>query len=312
MERKERMKVLNSEELKKIDPKNIAYLTLIGGEVIVVNGLNHSEYNKKEKEYLKHSLKNKNKNVKKTIVMTSSNLKKIQESSEENERNINRENNEELNSIIRPTNTKYPDENPNDIIPELICPINSNQNKLKPQQLRTQENKYPDNIQINESPIEIKNNYINYNRVTKNCYTMDSNNKKVIYLGNITRMKQSHSPQVKKRYNTKNLINNNSFRGKELNVENYSYDNNFSNFGTFIDPNNNSVKFSVRPRNDFLNSYNNFNQFNHSRSLDRGYIIKSINTNNFIPEKSYGCLRCEDSNINNCYREIKCSKKALK
>ena len=51
MEDFEKIKEISLEEAEKILPENIAYLTMKDGEVIIVNGLDHKQFDKKEKEY---------------------------------------------------------------------------------------------------------------------------------------------------------------------------------------------------------------------------------------------------------------------
>ena len=300
MEGHEKIKQLSLEEIKKIDPKKIAYMTLVGGEVVVVNGLNHAEYNKKEKEYLAQSLKNQN--PKKTITINSSNLQKIQEANEENERNSNQVNNEPLNLMINPSNNKFPDENPNDINPELICPIDSIRNNLKTQ---PRKNKCPNFAKINKPSIKITDNNINYNRVDQNYHTGNSNNRlKIINFANNQRERKSNNSLINKRYNTSKLISKNNFNGRELSTENYNYKDDYSNFGTFIDPNDHSVVFSVRPRKNIFSSYYSLNQSNPLRVTD----ITRANTNYSIPNKSYGS-RTSKKSSNHSYKGINCCKK---
>ena len=51
MEDFEQIKEISLKDAKKILPQNIAYLTLKTGEVIIVNGLDHDKFDKKEKDY---------------------------------------------------------------------------------------------------------------------------------------------------------------------------------------------------------------------------------------------------------------------
>ena len=303
MEGHEKIKQLTLEEIQKIDPKNIAYMTLVGGDVVVVNGLDHEEFNKKEKEYLKQSLKSQN--PKKSVTNTPSNLQKIQETSEENERNSNQVNNEVSNLIIRPSNIKFPDENPNDAIPELIYPINSNGSNSEPQPFNSCNNKNSNYVQISNPSINLKNNNINYNRGNKYFLTENNN----IRGGNIKQannhvIKQSYGFKVNKRYKTDQLINNNNYMEKELGPRNFPVKNNYSNFGTFIDPNNNSVIFSVRPRQNIINNYNTRNEPNPFQSSDQ--IARRFNSSNYLPNNCY--FRNKRS-VNNSFREIKYCKK---
>ena len=51
MEDFEKIKSISLEEVKIVLPKNIAYLTMKNGEVLIVNGLDHKKFNQREKEY---------------------------------------------------------------------------------------------------------------------------------------------------------------------------------------------------------------------------------------------------------------------
>lgn len=51
MEDFEKIKEITLEEAEKILPEQIAYLTMKDGEVIIVNGLDHIKFDKREKEY---------------------------------------------------------------------------------------------------------------------------------------------------------------------------------------------------------------------------------------------------------------------
>ena len=51
MEDFEKIKSISLEEVKKVLPKNIAYLTMKNGEVLIVNGLDHKKFNQRKKEY---------------------------------------------------------------------------------------------------------------------------------------------------------------------------------------------------------------------------------------------------------------------
>ena len=84
MEDFEKIKEITLEEAEKILPEKIAYLTMKDGEVIIVNGLDHKKFDKREKEYedwieeqSKSKIGNNNCETK---------LMKILEDTEENER----------------------------------------------------------------------------------------------------------------------------------------------------------------------------------------------------------------------------------
>ena len=83
MEDFEKIKEITLEEAQKILPKNIAYLTMNDGEVIIVNGLDHNKFDKKEKEYEDWVEEQSKKNMGMTNIENG--LIKIQEDTEENE-----------------------------------------------------------------------------------------------------------------------------------------------------------------------------------------------------------------------------------
>ena len=87
MEDFEKIKEITLEEAEKILPEQIAYLTMKDGEIIIVNGLDHKKFDKKEKEYedwIEEQSKSKF-----GINNFEHKLMKIMEDTEENERSIN-------------------------------------------------------------------------------------------------------------------------------------------------------------------------------------------------------------------------------
>ena len=104
MEDFEQIKDITLDEARKLLPENIAYITMKDGEVIVINGLDHQKFDKKEKL-------NTNKNTNNNI---NNNLHLIKESTEENERNSKLSNNSlNYKYIQRNNNTRYPKFNNN-------------------------------------------------------------------------------------------------------------------------------------------------------------------------------------------------------
>ena len=87
MEDFEKIKEISLEEAQKILPQNIAYLTMNDGEVIVVNGLDHAKFDKKEKQY-DEWVEEQNK-VNQGMKNYEAPLNRISEATEENERNSN-------------------------------------------------------------------------------------------------------------------------------------------------------------------------------------------------------------------------------
>ena len=100
MEDFEKIKEITFEEAEKILPEQIAYLTMKDGEVVIVNGLDHKKFDKKEKEYedwVEEQSKSKT-----GINNFEPKLMKIMEDTEENERSsylINKEQNLYGNNI---------------------------------------------------------------------------------------------------------------------------------------------------------------------------------------------------------------------
>lgn len=87
MEDFEKIKEITLEEAEKILPEQIAYLTMKDGEVVIVNGLDHKKFDKKEKEYedwVEEQSKSKT-----GINNFEPKLMKIMEDTEENERSSN-------------------------------------------------------------------------------------------------------------------------------------------------------------------------------------------------------------------------------
>ena len=83
----EKIKEISLKEAQEILPNNIAYLTMNDGQVIIVNGLDHEKFDKREKEYdewIKEQ--SRTQTGLKNLDMP---LMKIQEDTEENERNSN-------------------------------------------------------------------------------------------------------------------------------------------------------------------------------------------------------------------------------
>ena len=83
----EKIKEISLKEAKEILPNNIAYLTMNDGQVIIVNGLDHKKFEKREKEYDEWiEEQSRTRTGLKNFDMP---LMKIQEDTEENERNSN-------------------------------------------------------------------------------------------------------------------------------------------------------------------------------------------------------------------------------
>ena len=152
MEDFEKIKEITLEEAEKILPEQIAYLTMKDGEVIIVNGLDHKKFDKKEKEYedwIEEQSKSKN-----TTYNFEPKLMKIMEDTEENERSSNLMNKEQ--NVYK-----------NDIYNNNIKNQNNINNKNKQEQI-PKRNNYNDyeNLQNPNSISNLNNiNYSLYNNI---------------------------------------------------------------------------------------------------------------------------------------------------
>ena len=82
-----KIKEISLEEAKKILPKDIAYLTMNDGEIIIVNGLDHMKFDQREKDY--EDWMEKQTKSKFSTNINENGLLKIPENSEEYEKNSN-------------------------------------------------------------------------------------------------------------------------------------------------------------------------------------------------------------------------------
>ena len=105
------IKEITLEEAKKILSKDIAYITMKDGEVLVVNGLDHDKFDKREKEGDNFNI-NINNNMEEQ-----NKINVIKEDLEENERNSKLYNQNQKNiQFNNDINDKYPDFNNNDFV----------------------------------------------------------------------------------------------------------------------------------------------------------------------------------------------------
>ena len=160
MEDFEKIKEISLEEAKAILPKNLAYLTMKNGDIVIINGLDHHKFDQREKDYEdwfeEQSKMSKMKTGPKNLQAS---LIKIQEDSEENERNsilqdrnINKNNNIQynLNSNI------YKNEPP---LKNNYSLVKSNNFNIQPRQL----------FYYNNNSNLLYNNQ-NYQRINDNNY----------------------------------------------------------------------------------------------------------------------------------------------
>ena len=201
MEDFEKIKEITLEEAKQILPKNIAYMTMNDGEVIIVNGLDHDKFDKKEKDY--ESWMEEQSKVSKMNTGTKNfenSLHRIQEDTEENERNSNLIN-EMNNNLLKEKNAlKEGNNNKNN-----SCCINQGNIPNKG------DNNIRQNIEIN-----LNQKFYQDNKDLNNYALPKTNNN---YYNNP--IQQRHQFQIK---NNTNDIN--KYRGYNVNQNNNNYNNN--------------------------------------------------------------------------------------
>ena len=168
MEDFEQIKEISLKDAKKILPQNIAYLTLKTGEVIIVNGLDHDKFDKKEKDY-EDFIEDQSRIKTNIEINIETPLQKIQEDTEENERNSNlcNQKNSFPNINYNNNNIQNPFFNNNRIIyPSNIAYGNQQQQMMK------------NNIGLQ------RHNYIgksNYNNNNRKIFISDGSNRYVRY-----------------------------------------------------------------------------------------------------------------------------------
>ena len=112
------IKEITLEEAQKIFSKDIAYITMKDGEVLVVNGLDHDKFDKREKENDNYNLNINTYNTNNNNYIEEQNkINIIQEDLEENERNSKLYNqNLKKMQYDNDINGKHPDFNNNDFV----------------------------------------------------------------------------------------------------------------------------------------------------------------------------------------------------
>ena len=107
------IKEITLEEAQKILSKDIAYITMKDGEVLVVNGLDHDKFDKREKENDNYNL-----NTNNNFIEEQNKINTIHEDLEENERNskLYNQNMKKMQCDNDDINGKYPDFNNNDFV----------------------------------------------------------------------------------------------------------------------------------------------------------------------------------------------------
>ena len=259
MEDFEKVKLISLKDVKKVLPNDIAYLTLKTGEVIIVNGLNHEKFNKKEREYEEWSESQSQYKLKNSLNKNETPLQNIREDTEENERNSNLVNNEqELN------NNKINFQKTN-------LELNANQNKRFQKNNNLNNRAYEMN-RINNRPYYTNNNCTSNsiepfedkkNFINNNIKTNDSikEYEKIEIKNNIT----SLSPKMKRQFFSPEFYNNRRFPENKNNFNNKRNPNvNVTNLSNNRNQYNNNIRKNIiRSNNTMKNlSYNNTSTFN--------------------------------------------------
>jgi CCR4-NOT transcription complex subunit 7/8 len=268
MEDFEKIKEITLEEAQKILPKNIAYMTMNDGEVIIVNGLDHDKFDKKEKDYeswIEEQSKMSKMNTGNKNFENS--LHRIQEDTEENERNSNLINEMNNNLLKEKNSLKEGNNNKNN-----SCPIN--QGNIP----NIRDNNIRQDIEIN-----LNQKFYQDNKDLNLIQNNQNNNNYVLPKTNVNYY--NHPIQQRQQFQIQNNINNiNKYEGYNFNKNNNSYNNNYEdnrnlNFqrnninschnniinrngqimklcqGTFINPNNKNINYLLPNPNNNNNGY---------------------------------------------------------
>ena len=202
MEDFEKIKEITLEEAEKILPEQIAYLTMKDGEVIIVNGLDHKKFDKKEKEYedwIEEQSKSKN-----TTYNFEPKLMKIMEDTEENERNrnlMNKEQNLYKNDIYN-----------NNFKNQINIKIKNKQEQILRRKIYTfKENNYH-NYEKVQNPNLISNlNNINYS-LYNNIKNPKNNDNRFLLQNNYRNDEMIDIDMQRDFYDSRNIQNQNYFQ----------------------------------------------------------------------------------------------------
>ena len=182
MEDFEKIKEISLKEAQEILPKNIAYLTMKNGDIVIVNGLDHNKFDKREKDYEDwFEEQSKQSKLKSAVKNLQTSLMKIQEDTEENERNsilqdkyINKSNNIQFNNNANNNEAQLPLKNNYSF---------AKNNNFNIQSLPIQKYNNNNNILYNQQNFQRRNdnsyytgiNYGNYsnNRLARENYYID-------------------------------------------------------------------------------------------------------------------------------------------
>ena len=191
MEDFEKIKEVTLEEAQKILPKNIAYMTMKNGEIIIVNGLDHDKFDKRERDFEEWT--EEQSKIRTGIKNFDSPLMKIQEDTPENERdsnlfnkkeNLNNENNIQINLnqkyYMAPKNNEF-FQNNNRVQNQIMDNSNNINYSLNNNQMnyRSNINKFPQSINYRNGLIfndQRKEYIINLNPHQISQYRFNPNN----------------------------------------------------------------------------------------------------------------------------------------
>ena len=212
MEDFEKIKEISLKEAQEILPKNIAYLTMNDGEIIIVNGLDHEKFNKKEKEY--DDWLEEQSRTRTGLKILDTPLMKIQEVTEENGKNsnlIDQENNLYKNNDIQANLEQKYYQEPIQMREKYSFP-KSNIQKMRPMEIPN------NNFLIYNNNINQRKNYsfpvdINYGNMNMMNIPQEDNYIRVMEKDSYLRFR----PNINSKYPS-----NNSFRQNiPLNEESY-------------------------------------------------------------------------------------------
>ena len=276
MEDFEKIKEITLEEAQQILPQNIAYLTMNDGEVIIVNGLDHDKFDKKEKDYESWMEEQSKISKMNTGVKNYENtLHRIQEDTEENERNSNLVNENNINflkgrnDLKEGNNNIFNKDNTNNLLKE----SNNRINNLGPNNLNARENNVRENIEINLNQKyyqDNKNANISPNSQNNNNYAFPKTN-----LNSYTYQKQQRNQQFQKMNNINKMNNYNNYNVNQNinNYNSYSYNPNVNSHRNNININRNGQIMKLC-QGTFINSNNRNNNYLYSNlNNNNGYII---------------------------------------
>ena len=220
MEDFEKIKEITFEEAKQILPKNIAYLTMNDGEIIIVNGLDHKKFDQKEKDYESwmeeqtRLSKMSKMNMVPGVKNIENPLHRIIEDAEENERNSFLLNERNIN-LLKERNNNNLNKQKNIILNENENNSGSINQGKKLSQKEIKDMKANLQINLNQkkyqgvNPISHQNSYNNYSLHNINNQNKQQQSQHFQNESNLNNLRSYNSNQNINRYNNNNNNNNN-------------------------------------------------------------------------------------------------------